>query len=253
VKFKDTINDLVAYVITSFFIIVILLVLKYYDFNLSDPLTNIFAQLIAMLIVGLIVVSIMRKSAKNSIDSYLTNSANGKQHGLVKIYDNFVAAEKDIKELFIKSNNVKILLQLGRDSIDGKKSLLYEQAIKRYDPIHIKLLFADVDSDFLSKDKANERKSSKPDWERSYNNTILSIKAIRATGKEVDARTHSEPYLWRLYFLDDTLFFVPYLYDKKNHENAPVFRFEKLEKGSFYKTFETYFDNLWDKQAKSSC
>ena len=58
-------------------------------------------------------------------------------------------------------------------------------------------------------------------------------------------REHCEPFFWKIYIFGDIAYFSPYLFDTKNNDLAPVYKYKSGEQ-SFYKSLDKYFDELWD-------
>lgn len=175
--------------------------------------------------------------------------------GLAHVYNNFNEAAPDVKRAFESSRETRILIQLGEGMIGGDRSLLFETAQKKKGrDSQIKLLYADKASPQLSKARAIDRGSNIKEWEASISFTEASIEALQHDGINIEARRHREPYLWRLFFFDKTLFFVPYLTEKDNSAYAPTFKFV-LSDGdqlSLFWPFHRYFEHLWKIQEAAS-
>lgn len=175
-----------------------------------------------------------------------------KSIGLVRVFADFEKAGRQIMKDFRTARQVRILIQLGRGIIGGDKSLLFETAKQRKGKeFAMKLLYAGLESPYLSRARANERLSSYREWTAEIQHTEGSIEALMDDGISVEARRHSEPFLWKLFFLDDRLFVIPYVYARKNNLQSRVFVLEAKPggEGSLYHTFATYFDDLWARQA----
>lgn len=199
-----------------------------------------------------VVLFILRKSIKNFIDDTIGSFAIKKyrsSEGLTMRYESFNSAKDDITKAFEKATNTRILLQLGRGIIGGNNSLLFELAKNIPNGSNIKLLYADKDSKHLSSSVAKTRAPSVlVEWESAINYTEGSIDTLKATKIAIEARKHTEPYLWRLFFFDNDLFVVPYVSTRNNEQYAKVYRYEKNENLSLFKVYENYFEDLWDKQ-----
>lgn len=171
------------------------------------------------------------------------------QVGLVHVYNNFNEAASDVKHAFEKSRDTRILIQLGEGMMGGDRSLLFETAQKKKGREgQIRLLYADKASAHLSEVRAGERGSNYKEWKAAISFTEASIDALEHDGINIEARRHEEPYLWRLFFFDKTLFFVPYLVEKDNSAHAPTFKFV-LRDGdqlSLYSPFSRYFEHVWE-------
>ncbi|XCN73809.1 MAG: hypothetical protein Q3M24_03365 [Candidatus Electrothrix aestuarii] len=173
-----------------------------------------------------------------------------KHSGLVKIYENFNDASDDIKNDFKISSNVSIFIQLGRGVIGGKHSLLFDEARGRVDKnFKFRVLFSNLDSKWLSHERAEKRNSNHREWEVVVGYNIDNVSVLECAGVNLEAREHSEPYLWRLFFFDNTLYFIPYLYERNNSHKAHVYKFKHIENGppSFYTVFKSYYEDIWEK------
>lgn len=174
--------------------------------------------------------------------------------GLTRIYSNFCDASNDIKSDFKMASDVSIFIQLGRGVIGGQNSLLFDEAKRRNGKeFKFRLLFSRMESQWLSQERAEKRKSNHREWESVVNFNIDNISVLESVGINIDARKHSEPYLWRLFFFDNILYFIPYLYERKNDKYAQVFKFECTENGvpSFYSIFLKYYNDIWNKNSIS--
>ena len=206
-------------------------------------------------IVSLIILVIIFFSYRQRIWLGITNKLAtiamkrfSKKIGLVQVYDNFHDAASDVQCALEEAREARILIQLGEGIIGGDRSLLFETAKKKKGKgFHMRLLYADSDSPQLSQSRANARLSNFTEWQAAISFTEDSIEALLEDGIHIEARRHREPYLWRLFFFDKTLFFVPYLAEKDNSALAPTFKFTITENSelSLYWVFSEYFEHLW--------
>lgn len=248
------ISNIVTLVITTLLTIVVSFVSKKTDLNLSDNLIN----WIVCLLLSFLLVLFLRKTIWQQIKSHLARFVIEKyknEIGLLNIYENYEDAKGAIKNRFVESNDAKIFIQLGRGVIGGSNSLLFEAAKGKKDKknFNFKLLYADISSPYLTKERAINRKSNHKEWGAAIKYTQGSIDALLEDNIDIQARSHSEPYLWRLFIFDKYLYMIPYLHSNNNHEKTPVFEFMHSENTpSLYNTFANYFDRLWEKQIKST-
>lgn len=209
------------------------------------------------LFLGLALFFIFRKLLTQKIIEillFIVKKTMKEKIGLVQIYSNFSSAQKDFLEDFRQSSKARIQIQMGRNLIGGKPSLLFEEICKRKnDQFHMEILFLDIRSKSLSKENALSRKTDYNEWAVFVRHNKENISVIEKKGVSIEARTHDEPYLWRLFFLDKHLYFLPYLFNKNNDHYAPVLKFKDFgeSKPSLYTIFDKYFTNLWEKQNQS--
>lgn len=170
--------------------------------------------------------------------------------GFDLFYNNFEQSKHDIVSDLKNAKKLKLFVQLGRGLVGGQYSLLYDEIrSKQNDSFSMLFLFAGIDSPWLSREVAKARKSNWFEWESEVNKNISNTGVFKSEGINIQARNHSEPFLWRLIFIDDLLYLMPYLYSKDNNIQAPVIKFKKSIDGnsSLYDVFEKYFDDVWER------
>lgn len=208
---------------------------------------------LSVFLVSLFLIIVFRKQIKTY---YITLGLNwlmggiDDQFGIKKIYKNLYRAQDDMMTDFRSARNVRLFFQLGRADIGGQGSLLFDEARSKKDnDFQLQVLFADKKSRFLTKSRAEQRGSSYKEWESVQKYLEGSIEVLNHAGIDVEARRHSEPYLWRLFFFDETLYFMPYLYNRHNHQHAPVLKMVSngKEEGGLYYTLLKYYTDVWDK------
>lgn len=223
--------------------------------KLTDlPPDDFRALLLLLVALSTLIVFLLRRELRDKARSLLAALAVGwlrDEFGLLRIYPSFDAAKERILEEFRKAADVRILIQLGRGIIGGKPALLFEPALRRREPsFRMKILYAGPDSPHLSQERAEARRDNAYGlWQLATNFNRANLVQLRKAGINVEAREHSAPYLWRLFFFDRTLFVVPYLYDEDNSLHAPVLEVRVQAEGqgqrSLYDLFARYFDDLW--------
>lgn len=172
------------------------------------------------------------------------------QLGIKKIYKNLCDAQDDMIADFRSARNVRLFFQLGRGVIGGQHSLLFDEAKeKKESDFQLQILFVDRKSRFLTKSRAKLRGSIHKEWESVPKYMEDSIEVLNHAGINVEARRHSEPFLWRLFFFDETLYFMPYLYNRHNHKYAPVLKMASnvKEERVLYYTLLRYYTDVWNK------
>jgi hypothetical protein len=175
--------------------------------------------------------------------------------GFERFYDNFKSASDDIVADFCEATNVKIFVQLGRGIIGGQNSLLFDHIrVKNNNDFDMRVLYASIESEWLSKERAEKRGSSYAEWEAETNHNKKYTSILKKENVNILSYSHTEPYLWRLIFIDDSVYFLPYLFKKENEKYAPVIKFVNNGSGgpSLYDVFLRYFETVFQKNEVSS-
>ena len=203
------------------------------------------------------VINDLLPQLKKEAHQDLLNSFNEKI-GLVNIYNNFLECEKEILDSIKESKKVKVFLQIGKTVLAGTTNFYdyLEDAI--HSESKIKILHASLDSPYLSHAIAQRRGSNYEEWVADIEHAIKKIDILSQKGTGIiSARQHKEAYIWRLFIFDKVVYVQPYLYEKKNSQQAPVLQFSKYFKedeenpNSLYKIFDKYFDTKWEEYRPS--
>lgn len=171
--------------------------------------------------------------------------------GIVKVYPSLLTASEDLIEAFSKARRIDLLLHIGRREF-GSDSLLYHILRQRVDQpdndLQIRILHISEDSPYLSENRAKELGKRRQKW-------LIDVRYVRARileaarcSDKVRLITHNEPFVWRMFFFDDTLFVSSYLHSTKNDEYAPVFLIHQGAEGtnSLFSAFQRYYNHLWN-------
>jgi hypothetical protein len=168
--------------------------------------------------------------------------------GLMRVYDTYDEAEKDIiNDLKTTQGPVRLFVQIASKSFGAKGNLfeiLDELANQR--KVEVRILHASELSNLFSRERLSSMNKD-PD-------TILSIlKYVNTSLKNIESkqessllrRTHSLPYFWKIYAFEHHLYVMPYFTVKDANTHSPVLVFKKQNK-SMYNTFTDWFDYTWD-------
>ena len=246
--------NLISFLFISVCTFVVVSILDVLNINIAESSISI---IISILII-LISIVVFRKYIFTFLVSKVLNYSLlviKDRIGFACFYNNYDEAKNDIVESFRESSIAYIFIQLGRGVIGGQPSLLFDESKNRKDNnFRMKLLFSKIDSQWLSREVASERKSNFREWQASAKYNEQNISVLEEEGINIEARKHSEPYLWRLYIFDDYTYFVPYLYKRQNEKFAPVLKFIKSSESapSLYDVFIKYFEHIWAKN-RNNC
>ena len=200
-----------------------------------------------MILVSSLAILYGEKGVRFFTQDWQTNYMQ-KRTGITRIYNNLNDCEKDMKSDFIEAKKVSLLLQIGRNDFNSKRSIFWELAKDKNRPENkIRVLRASTQSPFLSNERSKSRPTSMFDeWQDSTQQVKASIELLRKFGCKIEDREHREPYLWRIWIFDNVAYVSGYLASQNNDRHAFVYRFEDAE-DSLYKIFFKYFEYLWRK------
>lgn len=172
--------------------------------------------------------------------------------GIKAVYPNQHAAFADMKRACRAAKRIDLLLHMGRREFGQKDSLFKEivaDKVKREEPgLAVRILHIDPDSPHVSAERARELGRDHATWNSNIENVMANIR--EAMGKHPTAKVlpHGEPFIWRLFIFDETVFVSGYIYDTKNDRQAPVFQITPGE-NSLFAVFTKYFEHLWQKSS----
>lgn len=171
--------------------------------------------------------------------------------GLVAKFSNLHVAVEDMKLEFTKAKTAKFFLQIGRYEFGGgKPSNFYQLALdKRDSDAVVCVLHASPESPHLSEQKAKQLKRNQITWRKNISQIKTQLEILKENGVNIEVREHKEPFLWRLFIMDDVAYVSGYFHQTKNDEKAAVYKFKNHE-NSLFKIFDKYFDVLWQSYEK---
>ena len=182
------------------------------------------------------------------IDKKITPEVSLNSLGIVAVYKNLDECAQDMQDEFEKAKYIRLLLQIGRRELgDGKSSLFWSRAKSKiqYDS-KIEVLRASEESPFLSKERNKKRgRTSYDRWMKHLNDLHEEIVYLRDNCHvQIYEEKHCEPFLWRIFLMDDIAFVSGYIYSQENDSNAVVYKFCRGD-NSLYSIFDKYFKYLW--------
>ena len=171
--------------------------------------------------------------------------------GIDHIYPSLIEASSDLKKEFAKAKRIELLLHIGRREF-GSDELFYHTLKSRMgradDDLEVRVLHISENSPYLSEKRAKELGKERKKWLNDV--TYVRNRILEASGgsDRLQYRTHCEPFEWRLFFFDRTLFVSSYLHPTENDKRAPVFRIQQGDEGtnSLFSIFHRYYKHLWD-------
>jgi hypothetical protein len=176
--------------------------------------------------------------------------------GIVRVFENFRESETEILDQVRTSNTSRVFLQIGKTVLGGTTSF-YDYLGKVMNPeAKIRILYASLDSPYLSERIAYERNSDYKEWKADLEHAINKIANLMEKNRgALRGRQHTEGYVWRLFIFDDMAYVQPYLFPRDNSDSAPVLKIARLKSfsdnkeensSSLYRAFANYFDFKWD-------
>lgn len=111
--------------------------------------------------------------------------------------------------------------------------------------VDIKVLHAERDSPLFARDRLLSMGKNPEQVIQSLNHAHDALRYLQnIQGSTLRRRSHSLPFLWRLYIVQDRLYFMPYFSDKDAVRKSPVLVYKKGE-NSLFNTFREWFDKAW--------
>jgi Predicted nucleotide-binding protein containing TIR-like domain len=171
--------------------------------------------------------------------------------GLERIYNTYDEAEADIiNEFKTTQGPVRLFFQIASRNVGTKGSffdILDELANQR--KVEVRILHASETSNLFSRERLlsiNKDPDTIISTLKYVKNSLNNIESKQGTS--LLRRSHSFPYLWKLYAFEHRLYIMPYFTIKDANSHSPVLVFSKQNK-SMYNTFIDWFDYSWDELA----
>lgn len=180
----------------------------------------------------------------NDIKNYLFA---GELIGLEKVYENFDSARDHIYEdLKNTQGPIKIFIHIASQDI-GLKGAFFDvlKEVVEKKTVDIRVLHAAHESPLFSKDRLLL-------IGKNYDHVIASLEYASSSLRRLETieasalrrRSHELPFIWRLYFVFDRLYMMPYFSTKDAVKKSPVLVFSRQE-NSLYHVFRDWFDHTW--------
>jgi 8-oxo-dGTP pyrophosphatase MutT (NUDIX family) len=186
--------------------------------------------------------------------------------GLRRVYQNYIHAEPDIiHDLTTSPGPIRLFLQIGgrdvaargtvadllndRSHATNVSDLLLDANIDK--TVEVQILHADIQSPLFSRERLESLGKNPSDIAESLRHVHRNLERLTNSTSSIRHRTHSFPFVWRIYAVDRRLYVMPYLSEKDAHQRSPVLMFEKSTT-SLYNAFIRWFDHMWESHAPKS-
>ncbi|WP_438729253.1 TIR domain-containing protein [Parasphingorhabdus sp. DH2-15] len=175
------------------------------------------------------------------------NEFSGELIGLERIYDSFNLARDDIySDLKSTKGPIRIFIHIASQDI-GISGSFFDvlDEVAKSGNVDMRVLHASINSPLFRKERLI---SIGKDFRRvmhSLEYATNSLKSLEeAKNSSLRRRSHDFPFVWRLYFVFDRLYLMPYFSDKDAVRHSPVLVFGR-SKNSLYHVFKEWFDHAW--------
>lgn len=155
--------------------------------------------------------------------------------------------KEDMKAQFVKSKEIRLLLQIGRQELGfTRESYFYSLAKEKDAACKIKILRASGKSPFFSEARAIQLGKDPKRWNKYISDLAAEIGFLKNESKaQIEERQHLEPFLWRIFIFDKIAYVSVYRELTKNDSEATVYKLDQEVDDSLYFVFSKYFEYLW--------
>ena len=169
--------------------------------------------------------------------------------GIIEVFNNLESCKATMQQDLAKADNIRLLLQIGRRELGDSEASFFFLLLKekKLPNTKIRILRASKESPFLSEERAKSRGNNIKRWLTDLRRLTNEIDYLRECGIDIQEREHSEPFLWRIFLLDQTAYISAYLHQRDNDQKSVVYKLTKSNKKSLYSVFDKYFEYLWAK------
>lgn len=175
----------------------------------------------------------------------------GEMIGLDQIYDNMDKAEEILlNDLKDNPGPIRLFFNIASQNV-GLSGSLFDiiESIAQVGEVDIRILHSSVHSPLFSEDRLLSLGKIPERVLASLKYVDESLKSLEARASStLRRRAHDYPFIWRIYGLNNKLYFMPYYAKKDATKISPVLVFRK-EKNSLYHTFIDWFDDVWERSA----
>ena len=185
-----------------------------------------------------------RRTKKTDFHSH---NFDGRSIGLENIFENFETARPYIYEDLKNTNGpIRVFVQIASQDFGLKGSFfdVLDEVVQKQ-TVDIRVLHAAHESPLFEK---NRLISLGKDYDRvikSLDYASLSLKTLEESeSSALRRRSHHLPFIWRLYFVFERLYMMPYFAEKDATNKSPVLVFSRTE-NSLYHVFKDWFDHVW--------
>lgn len=180
----------------------------------------------------------------DEIKSYLFP---GEMIGLENIYENFEVARPFIyRDLRDTVGPIRIFVYIASQDFGLKGSFfdVLDEVVQKQ-TVDIRVLHATHDSPLFEKDRLISIGKDYGRVIKSLDYARTSLNALEdSESSSLRRRSHDFPFVWRLYFVFERLYMMPYFSDKDAVKTSPVLVYSR-RKNSLYHIFKDWFDHAW--------
>jgi len=191
------------------------------------------------------VIEKLGKSDKSSeINNYLFP---GDLIGLERIFDNFDSARTAIfDDIRTTSGMIRIFIHIASQDVSQKGTFFdVLEEVAKEGKVDIRVLHAGRSSPLFDRDRLISLGKDPSRVLRSLEWASDSLQMLeRLQNSPLRRRSHSFPFIWRMYGVADRLYVMPYFADKDAVRSSPVLVFRRAAR-SMYNVFRDWFDHSW--------
>lgn len=186
----------------------------------------------------------------------LVQSPNGshfqKATGIVGWHESYQDCRERVENLLTGAKKVNLLLYMSEMH---KGHPFYDGLARNNNPTEdfdVRILVCAEDSYYISSDFATsigKDPSQADEWKRRVNETYERLDRLRRHhGKPIKARCHTIPFIWCLWFIDNTLFLTAFLYySGQSNIKIPVYELTRGINKGLFEMFEQFFEREWER------
>ena len=166
----------------------------------------------------------------------------------VRVFETIKDCRDDVEADFVASTHAALLLQIGRNEFARGEAGVFSPLMRSQPSsiVRCRVLRADLNSPLFSRDRARDRNSHFHEWDKAFKSVRKELNHLRdAYQQPIEVRTHSEPFLARLYVFDKSAYVNPYVRDRNNDSMAYTYRIDRDDSPVLYKMALNYFLSVW--------
>lgn len=178
------------------------------------------------------------------VDNYLFP---GPLLGLERVFDNFESARSAIfEDLRSTAGPIRIFIHIASQDVGQSGSFfdVLEDVVKGGE-VDVRVLHAGRDSPLFDRDRLISLGKDHSRVIRSLTWASESLQLLeQLENSPLRRRSHSLPFIWRMYGVADRLYLMPYFADKDAVKTSPVLVFKRAPRSMFH-VFRDWFDHTW--------
>lgn len=214
--------------------------------TLSDIFSNLIANLLALLILGILAMLWARFTVVKRYARLL--SAAIRREGPVDVFEAQIQADckKELIDQFKSAFlEIRILTIRGLRYFSREVGLFYpllrEKAI---DNVPIKVLVCLPESTYIDLELAQRlRKGSVEEIRRNMRLALDNLEILMSEYKNLEIRVYKDVPIWNILQFDDTMYVSAYV-EPKSHHNAVMHKMLRNSRSHFV-AFDKHWNSLW--------